>query len=350
MTLTCGQSIQQGLARAMAADPRVHLLGEDVRDPYGGAFKMSKGLSSRFPDRVHNTPISEATLVGVGIGLAVRGARPVVEIMFGDFITLIADQLINNAGKFSWMYNGQVTVPLVVRTPMGGRRGYGATHSQCLEKLYLGVPGLTVVAPSHLHDPGELLQRTILEGEGTVLFIEHKGDYGRRIAVPEEGMIGSWHVRSGGGGYPTIALSATAFRDDRLTVVTYGGMVPVVMEAMERLLLDEEVTAEIVVPARLSPLDVSPLLASLERTGRLLVAEEGTLTGGWGAEVVATLLATARHGHGAIPIRRVAARDLPIGSAPTLENRTLPGVKDVAAAALALLQGHGSATGGMTTA
>ncbi|MBF0425876.1 MAG: alpha-ketoacid dehydrogenase subunit beta [Magnetococcales bacterium] len=336
MSLTCGQSIQQGLLQAMMTDPRVHLLGEDLRDPYGGAFKMTKGLSTRFPERVHNTPISEATLAGLGIGMALRGLRPVVEIMFGDFITLIADQLINNAGKFAWMYNDQVSVPLVVRTPMGGRRGYGATHSQCLEKLYLGVPGLLVIAPSYLHDPGALLCQTILAGKGPVLFIEHKGDYGRRVAAPEAGMIGCWHLRRGGTFCPTLSLSATAFRDDQLTVVTYGGMVPVVLEALERLLLEEEVTAEIVIPSLLAPLDPQPLQASLKRTGRLLVAEEGTLTAGWGAEVVATLLSAGSGGGGAVPVARVAARDLPIGSAPTLENRILPGVADVVAAALAL--------------
>ena len=167
-------ALNAGLHQAFAADERVLLLGEDVLDPYGGAFKVTKGLSSAYPERVLTTPISEAGIVGVASGMALRGLRPVVEIMFGDFLTLAADQIINHASKFRWMYNDQVRVPLVVRTPMGGRRGYGPTHSQTLEKLFLGVPGLRVVAPAAFGDPGELLRRIILESEDPLLFIENK--------------------------------------------------------------------------------------------------------------------------------------------------------------------------------
>ncbi|MEJ2264009.1 MAG: hypothetical protein P8X95_11220 [Anaerolineales bacterium] len=143
-------------------------------DPYGGAFKVSRGLSSAFPERVLTTPVSEAGIVGLAAGMALRGLLPVVEIMFGDFTTLIADQLINHIAKFRWMYNDQVRVPIVIRVPMGGRRGYGPTHSQSLEKLYLGVPGLRVLAPSSLGAPGELLSKAILEDEDPALFVEHK--------------------------------------------------------------------------------------------------------------------------------------------------------------------------------
>src|SRR5512136_2612410 len=142
------ESLNTGLHQAFSMDPGVYLLGEDILDPYGGAFKVARGLSSSYPERVLTTPISEAGFVGIAAGMALRGLRPVVEIMFGDFISLIADQLINHIAKFHWMYNEQVHVPLVIRTPMGGRRGYGPTHSQTLEKLYLGVPGLKVVAPA----------------------------------------------------------------------------------------------------------------------------------------------------------------------------------------------------------
>ena len=139
-------ALNAALHRACAADERVIILGEDVLDPYGGAFKVTRGLSTTYPERVLTTPISEAGIVGVAAGMALRGLRPVVEIMFGDFITLAADQLINHAAKFRWMYNDQVRVPMVIRTPMGGRRGYGPTHSQTLEKLFLGVPGLILEA------------------------------------------------------------------------------------------------------------------------------------------------------------------------------------------------------------
>ena len=135
---------------------------------------MTRGLSDAFPDQVVTTPISEAGIVGLGIGLALRGFRPVVEIMFGDFITLAADQLINHAAKFRWMYNDQVRVPLVIRTPMGGGRGYGPTHSQSLEKIFLGIPGLQVLAPSAFGDPGDLLYAAVINSNDPVIFIEHK--------------------------------------------------------------------------------------------------------------------------------------------------------------------------------
>ena len=167
-------SLNAGLHRALAADERVHLLGEDILDPYGGAFKVTKGLSTAFPDRVLTTPVSEAGIVGLATGMALRGLRPIVEIMFGDFTTLVVDQVVNHAAKFRSMYNQQVRVPLVIRTPMGGRRGYGATHSQSLEKLFLGVPGLRVLAPTAMADPGALLADAVLGTEDPVLFVEHK--------------------------------------------------------------------------------------------------------------------------------------------------------------------------------
>ncbi len=153
MSRTVLESLNAALLAAMKLDDRVLLLGEDILDPYGGAFRVTKGCSTAFPDRVLTTPISEAGLGGVCAGLALRGLKPVLEIMFGDFVTLLADQIINHISKFRWMYNDSVDLPLVIRAPMGGRRGYGPTHSQTLEKLYLGVPGLTVAAPLNFHLP-----------------------------------------------------------------------------------------------------------------------------------------------------------------------------------------------------
>ena len=148
MSMRCGQALNAALHEIFERDERVYLLGEDLLDPYGGAFKISQGLSTRWPDRVLTTPVSEASIFGVSAGLALRGYRPILEIMFGDFIALGLDQVVNGIAKFRAMFDDRVTVPLVVRTPMGGRRGYGPTHSQSLEKLLVGVPGITVVAPA----------------------------------------------------------------------------------------------------------------------------------------------------------------------------------------------------------
>jgi len=181
MKKTVLDSLNQGLLSALGADEKVYLLGEDILDPYGGAFKLTRGCSTAFPEQVIPTPISEAGLAGVATGMALRGLRPVLEIMFGDFTTLLADQLINHISKFRWMYNGSVSLPLLIRTPMGGRRGYGPTHSQTMEKLFLGVPGLTVLAPSQFEidddSPGRLLEKTILNSE---LF---KNIFSKRLAM-----------------------------------------------------------------------------------------------------------------------------------------------------------------------
>src|SRR3990167_10407578 len=165
------ESINSSLHKLLSENPCVYLIGEDLLDPYGGAFKASKGLSTAYPNQVISTPISEAGIVGFAIGLALCQFNPIVEIMFCDFITLCADQIINGAAKFNWMYAGQIDVPMVIRTPMGGRRGYGPTHSQTLESLFLNVPGISIVAPSTLHNPGLLLEAIVTSTKHPVLFI-----------------------------------------------------------------------------------------------------------------------------------------------------------------------------------
>ncbi len=154
--------LNRALHESMEVDGTVHILGEDILDPYGGAFKVTKGLSTKFgSERVHTTPISEGSIIGVASGMALRGLRPVAEIMFGDFLALGMDQLINHVSKWRYMFNDQVTVPLVVRTPMGGRRGYGPTHSQSIEARFLGLPAIKVVAPSRFGSPADLLKTAI---------------------------------------------------------------------------------------------------------------------------------------------------------------------------------------------
>ena len=155
------ESLNKSLHNILRKNQDVIFIGEDLLDPYGGAFKVSKGLSTNFPRQVISTPISEAGIVGAATGMAMRGLKPIVELMFGDFIALAADQIINHASKYNGIYNGQVTVPLVIRTPVGGRRGYGPTHSQSLESIFMSVPGLEIIAPSLCHKPGEMLENLV---------------------------------------------------------------------------------------------------------------------------------------------------------------------------------------------
>lgn len=325
------ESLNSALHHAMESDPRVYVLGEDILDPYGGAFKVTRGLSTRFPGRVLTTPISEAAIVGAASGMALRGLRPVAEIMFGDFVTLGADQMVNHAAKFRWMYNDNVRVPLVVRTPMGGRRGYGPTHSQSLEKMFLGVPGLKVLAPSALGDPGALLLAALAD-EDPVLFVEHKLLYTRPLVEAGQGDLVDYEIESFDAPFTTFVLRP-APHASRLTIASYGYNFELARVAALELMMEHEVLAELVVFSQLGPFDLEPLFASLSRTRRLLTVEEGSLSLGWGAEVVARSVEAM----GRLQVWRVAGRDLPIANSRPLEDAILPQAQDIVRAALSLV-------------
>lgn len=326
-------SLNQALHGLVRDDERVVVLGEDLLDPYGGAFKVTQGLSTAFPDRVLTTPISEAGFTGVAVGMALRGLRPVVEIMFGDFLALAADQLLNHATKYRWMYDNNVEVPLVVRTPMGGRRGYGPTHSQSVEKHFVGMPGLVTVAPSPYHDPGALLRAAVADPR-PVLFVENKLMYARRLLRADRtGHIDDLAVRQDGGVFPTIALSFDGFEEAELTIVAYGGMAELAVRAAEHLLIEHELLCEVIVPASLNPLELRPIVDSLSRSGHLLVCEESTPVASWGSELLARLATEAFSALRAPPIK-ICARDSPIANTRSLEDAILPQETDIVRAAL----------------
>jgi len=336
MNKTVLDSLNTGLLDALAGDPRVLFMGEDILDPYGGAFKVSRGCSTRFPQQVLTTPISEGGLAGVAAGLALRGYRPVLEIMFGDFMTLLADQLVNHISKFRWMYNDSVELPLLIRTPMGGRRGYGPTHSQTLEKLYLGVPGLTIVAPNHFTlnengEPGQLLQRLILESNSPVLFIENKLQYLFPLKtgqdLPDFKLRETFEVSDAAHLFPVRELTVRGAPAPVCTLTTYGYMSELCTQAMMILTYEHEIFCQLVIPTKLSPFDTTALFESVKVTGNLVIVEEGTKTLGWGAEVAA--LAAEALGSRLNQLNRVAARQTPVPAAPTLETSTLPQVADI---------------------
>ncbi|HEX7541866.1 MAG TPA: transketolase C-terminal domain-containing protein, partial [Anaerolineales bacterium] len=229
-----------------------------------------------------------------------------------------------------WMYNDQVCVPLVVRTPMGGRRGYGPTHSQSLEKMFLGVPGLKVVAPNALGDPAELLAAAIADDD-PVLFVEHKLLYTRPLLEPGKGDLIDFQVEKIGDAYPAFTLRSTD--SARLTIACYGYNFELARAAALDLLMEHEIFAEIILFSQLSPFDLEPLFPSLARTRKLLTIEEGTLSLGWGAEVAARAVERMD----GLRVRRVAALDLPIANAKSLEDTILPSVQDIVNAALFLI-------------
>jgi len=312
-----GARIYKSLRAHLENDTRAFLLGEDIEAPYGGAFKITRELSSLFPTRVRNTPVSEAAIVGVATGLAMAGFHPVCEIMFGDFLALAADQIINHAAKFQWIYNGQVQVPLVIRTPMGGRRGYGPTHSQSLEKHFLGIPGTRVLALHHRYDPCLVYQRVFATIDRPTIVIENKALYGETIGgCPSAGFWCEHTVED----VPTTRIRSAATPD--ITVVCYGGMLVEAEKALERLFDEQEIVAEIVCPQQIYPLAIDPILESLKASRRLLVVEEGQIFCGFGAELVAAIY-EASDGM-PFQMRRHAAAPHPIPASRPAETESLP--------------------------
>ena len=319
--------LNRALAEALAEDRRVFVMGEDIVDPYGGAFKVTKGLSTRFPDRILSTPISEACIVGMGTGMAMRGLLPVVEIMFGDFITIAADQIINHAAKFRQMYNGQVTVPLVIRTPMGGGRGYGPTHSQCLEKLFLGIPGLKVVAPSLFHDVAPLLKKAILEEPDPVLFIEHKLLYPLEL-ITSDGTL-TVETFADDAGFPVGGVRNFDGSRPDLTIISYGGTSLPLSRVLRRMHA-EEIRISAFFPSLISAPLAPAVFDSIRRSKRALIIEEGAGGFGWGAELSAQIYEAVGNSLEK-PVKRMTARDGIVPAARELEYRSLPQVENIEA-------------------
>jgi acetoin:2,6-dichlorophenolindophenol oxidoreductase subunit beta len=315
------KAINAALFEAMRADPRVLVIGEDVAE--GGPYTATAGLADEFgAERVLNTPISESAVCGVAVGAAQSGLRPVVEIMFIDFITLALDQLVNQAAKAHFMSGGQLRVPLVLRTQGGaGQRG-AAQHSQSLEGWLTHIPGLKVVMPSRAADVGGLLASAIAD-PNPVVFIENKALYFRREKVPDEREP------------VPIGRARTLRAGNDVTIVALSRMVGEALDASERL-AGEGIEAEVIDPRTLVPLDLEMIVESVRRTNRLVVAHEAVEQGGFGAEIAASVQAAAFDDLDA-PIERVGAPFTPIPLSPPLEDAYLPGSEEICAAARATL-------------
>lgn len=315
------EGIREAFQKRLEENSDTVLMGEDIRDPYGGAFKATKGLSVNFDKQVLNMPISEACMVGMAVGMGMNHMLPIVEMMFGDFITLGFDQLLNHASKYSWVYGNDVSVPMIVRLPMGARRGYGPTHSQSLEKFLIGVPGIKVLAPSLAIDP-KVMYRSIFDRikEPTAI-IENKKMYGQK----------SWEIRNdryqdfivkeiNNYGYPTVVFSMDPDNTPDYYVVTYGGMAEEVIQASDELMMQEEIQVDVVVLSQLAPLSILDLKECISSDASVIIAEEGTKTSGIGAEIIASCI---EQGIGK-NYHRIATPDIPIPNGIVLEEQIVP--------------------------
>ena len=312
-------AIRQAIEEEMTRDERVILLGEDIAE-YGGAFKLTEGIVEQFGRaRVRNTPIAENGFVGVAVGAAITGLRPVAEIMFMDFITLAMDQLVNQAAKFRYQYGPQAAVPIVVRCPSGAGRCYGPTHSQSLERYFFSTPGLLIACPATPHDAKGLLKAAI-RSDDPVIFLESKVLYGVRGEVPSGDYV--------------VPLGEAAVRREGsdITLVAYSRMVGEALKAADAL-EEHDVSATVVDLRTLAPLDMETVIASVSETGRVVVVEEGWLTGGVGAELAARV-AERCFDYLQAPARRVAAADVPVPCAHSLEQAATPDWEAIGKAAL----------------
>src|SRR5579884_2581648 len=319
--VTLGQAIREALAEEMRRDPRVFIMGEDVAEA-GTAFKVLLGLVDEFgPSRVIDTPISEAGISGLGVGAAMTGMRPIVDIMFGDFNTLTMDQLVNQAAKVHYMSGGKLKVPMVLRTTLGATRRTGAQHSQSLHAWFSHVPGLKVVLPSTPYDAKGLL-KTAIRDDNPVVFFEDKMMYQLKGLVPEEDYTIPFGVAD-------IKRPGTD-----ITIVATSSMVQIALGAAEEL---EQlgISAEVIDPRTTFPLDKATLIESAKKTSRAIVVDEGYERYGVTAEIASVIADGAFYFLDA-PVKRMGAMDVPIPFSPVLEDLTVPTPEKVAGLAKTL--------------
>jgi pyruvate dehydrogenase E1 component subunit beta len=320
------EALRDALAEEMRADESVFVMGEDV-GVFQGAFKVTEGLLDEFGEaRVRDTPISENTIVGAGVGAAMAGLRPVVELMTVNFSLLAMDQIVNHMAAIPYMFNGQVRVPIVVRMPGGGGHQLGPTHSHSLEALFLHIPGLLVATPSTPAD-GKGLLKAAIRDDNPVIFIEHETLYGARGEVPDDG-----------DGVVNFGEAAVRREGTDVTIVGILRMADVAQKAAKTLANEHRVEAEVIDPRTLRPLDLDTILRSVRKTNRCVVVEEGWPHGGVGANIAA-LITEQAFDHLDAPAQRVTGADVPMPYAKRLEQAAIPHAEHVVSAALATLEG-----------
>jgi 2-oxoisovalerate dehydrogenase E1 component len=320
------EALRDGIAEEMQRDPRVFCIGEDIGVPggWGGAFTVTLGLDEKFPDRTINTPIAELGFFGIAVGAAIMGSRPIADVQYADFLFLASDQIINNAAKLRYMSGGQLSVPLVMRAPVGAT-GRGSQHAQNMERHFTGVPGLKVVAPSNAYDAKGMLKAAIRD-DNPVMIFEHKLLYGSKGARAEPGAVDATSDIPEEDFVVPLNKAAIIREGTDVTLVAWLLMAHFSRQAADDL-ARSGIAAEVIDARSLSPLDWTTLTASARKTGRVVVVEEGSKTGGVGAEIAAGL---AERIPGLV-VERVASPDIPVPFTPVLENAYRPDASRIAA-------------------
>ena len=320
------ESINKTLEILLDENKDVILYGEDITDPYGGAFKATKGLSTKFPERVIGTPISEASLIGMAGGMSIGGLIPIVEIMFGDFIMLGADQLLNHLVKYQWMYNNKVDVSATIRATMGGRRGYGPTHSQSLEPILSSIPGLKVISPTHYHNPGELLRHATLNDNGVKVFCEYKANYPKNL-IDQTNCKEGISVEYSNEDYRTVYLSNSNFESPDVLILSHGGNALLIEQILIDMLIEHELSVQANLPSLISSFNPNVVFNNIDECSLILILEESPKNFGWGSEVAAQLVELNLCDDKRVV--RIGSSSFPIPSSINLEKNALPNLNDI---------------------
>jgi len=333
--LSISQALREGLAEEMSRDPNVFCMGEDISIPggWGGVFTVTLGLEEEHRNQLLDTPISELGYFGVAVGAAIMGMRPVVDVQYGDFLFLAMDQIVNQAAKMYYMSGGKTKVPIVIRTPVGAT-GRGAQHAQNLERFFIGVPGLKVVCPATAYDAKGLLKSAIRD-DNPVMMFEHKLLYGSKGLGQATGAVDASNEIPAEDYTIPIGKGVVRRQGSHVTIIATLLMMHVAMNAAEELEA-EGVSVEVIDPRSLSPFDWDLVEESVRKTTRAVIVEEGPQTGGWSAEIAASL-GSKMSDYLTAPVARVASPDIPVPFSPIMESYYRPDREDIKRAVLGLI-------------
>ncbi len=334
--LGIAEALREGIAEEMERDPRVFCIGEDIGVPggWGGAFTVTLGLENRFPDRMINTPIAELGSFGIACGAAMMGMRPIADVQYADFLLLAFDQIVNNIAKMRYMSGGQLTVPLVMRAPVGAT-GRGSQHAQSVERYFIGVPGLKVVAVSDAYSAKGMLKAAVRD-ENPVMIFEHKLLYGSKGMRAESGAVDATSEIPDEDYTVPLDKAALLREGSDVTILAWLLMRHFAMQAADQL-ATSGIASDVIDVRSLAPIDYETIGASVRKTGRVVIVEEGPISGSVSAEIAAAI--TERFGESLLcPVQRVASADVPVPFTPVLENAYRPDPPRIVQAVHAVMQ------------
>ena len=338
MSELCYTNLNKALIRLAQEDEKIVFVGEDIKSPYGGAFNIESELSDLFPDRLISTPISEESITGMCVGMAIRGYKPVLDMMFSDFMALSFDMILNFASKFNDMYAHDCPLQMIIRAANGGYRGYGATHSQSMQKYFLGIPDVAVYEMSRFHDNYTVFKKMLSEGRPCIYFEEKtlyqeeiitNGDAGRFMRASSVGNDNNW-----------VCLE-TGYKKADVAIICHGGIGNLCIDAAERLMIEHEKEAKIFIPSKIYPCDLSPVIEELEDIGNLVIAEESTQGANWANSLMSGLISEEDNRIRVDRIKMLSSDSAAVPSDINLEKATLISSEDIYDACLKLCWSSG---------